>query len=133
MGIKYNTVVQTLQAGQKITLCFMGEFGGISTIQTEYIKSENSSHYLNAPEDKDGVKIHHKPKRKRQAYTTNISYITPVVVYDGWIDVDTDSIVYETVSNDGGMTIKTSRYAMHDSRLFTDLIQKYPNTILQCL
>lgn len=124
--VKYKMIQDHLREGQKITLAFGGEFGGIAAIQTTYLKSEPTEHYYHCPENLYGVKVYHKPKGKRRVYYSEISYITPLVVYDGWVDLDTDSIIYEDLG--GGR--RMSRYAMHDSRLFKELMERYPTGII---
>jgi hypothetical protein len=123
---KYNLISEHLTEGQKITLVFQGEFGGVSAIQTTYIGCHPTPHYQNCPENMIGVTIAHRPRGNRKRYYKTISYNTPIVVYDGWVSIDTDNLVYKTT----GDHLSESRYAMHDSQYFFDLLKIKPNAIL---
>lgn len=123
---KYKLFEENLHEGQKITIAMQGWVGGICVIQTTYSRCEPAPHYLNCPESKIGVKVIHKPKGKRSVYETTIDYITAVIVYDGWVDLDTDDVVYEDLGNGR----KMSRYTMNDRRMFDDLLSKYPKGVI---
>jgi hypothetical protein len=73
-----------------------------------------------------GVSVLHKPRGKRRAGYKTVHYNIPLVVYDGWRDIDTDSLVFRPVG--GGM--KESRYAMHDGRYFTDLLAAWLDGVI---
>lgn len=123
---KYNLFRENLKEGQRITIAMQGWVGGIWIIKTTYSGCEPAPHYVNCPEDKIGVKIVHKLKGKKNMCETTIDYISPIVVYDGWVDIDTESIIYENLGNGR----KISRYAMTDRRMFDDLLAKYPDPVI---
>jgi hypothetical protein len=123
---KYNLVAEHLKEGQKITLVFQGELGGISAIPTTYLSCQPAPHYQNCVDAMIGVSILHKPAGKRTARHTTIAYNIPLAVYDGWQDIDTDSLVFKPLE----AGVKISRYDMHDSRYFSDLIKAKPDGVI---
>lgn len=122
---KFSLFQENVQEGEKITVVVQGEFGGVVAIQMTYIGSEAIAHYYNCPSDMYGGRLVFKPKGKRRAYETRIDYSVPLIVYKGYVNIDTESIVYRTCGNS-----KISRYGMHDPRYFTDVLKKYPNSVL---
>ncbi len=120
------TLAECLAEGQKITLVYQGEFGGVTAIPTTYLGSRPAPHYQNCPASMVGVAIQHKPRGKRKAGYRTIAYNIPVVIYDGWKDIDVDSLVYKTL----GVHMKESRYSMHDNRYFADLLAAWPDDVI---
>ncbi len=51
-----------------------------------------------------------------------------MLIYDGWIDVDTDCI-YEIEEKDG-MTVKKSKYTAFDNRNFEEIKNHYSEGII---
>lgn len=127
---KYNLIKNALKEGQKITLVSQGEFGGMYSVLSTYYRCEQKEHYLNCPDNMIGVKIIHKPKSKQKFYETSLSYCTPLVIYDGWITINIDEILYKIIHSEDGILTKESRYTMFDNNYFYDLIELYPNAIL---
>ncbi len=123
---KYNLVKENLTEAQKITLAFQGDFGGIVAIQALYIRCEIAPHYANCDESLNGVKLIFKQKSKRTASCKTISYNVPLVIYNDWLEIDADTILYE----DKGDGIKEGKYLAHDNQYFYDLIEKYPDNII---
>jgi hypothetical protein len=123
---KHDLVAGHLVEGQKITLVYRGEFGGVAAIPTTYLGCRPAPHYQNCPADMVGVAILHKPKGKRKAGYKIIAYNIPLVVYDGWQDIDVDSLVYKPLDDH----LQESRYAMHDNRYFSDLLAARPDGVI---
>ena len=127
---KFELVNSALTKGQKITLVSGGEFGGLYAVQTVFDSCKPNRHYQDCPESMIGVTILHTPKHKRKMYQTGISYNTPLVIYDGWVDIDTDSLMYETLEEHDDYTLRKSKYLSFDNRYFTDLISQYGKGIV---
>ena len=120
---KYNLVNEALKEGQKITIVSTNSFGGLYVIQTVYNSCKPALHYQNCPDDKIGVTIVHKPKRKRSFFKTTIDYNADMIIYDGWVDINTD-VLYNIERKDG-VTIKHSKYTYFDVRNFEEIIKHY--------
>ena len=123
---KYNLVRDHLSEGQKITLVYQGEFGGLSVVQTTYLGCKPAPHYLNCCDSMVGVRICHKPRGKRKSGHKTISYNVPLVIYDGWQHIAADEIMFNRVGED---TLK-SKYTMHDNCYFTDLLRAKPDCVI---
>jgi len=123
---KYNLVREHLSEGQKITLVYQGEFGGLSIIQTTYLGCKPAPHYLNCSDSIVGVSICHKPRNKRKPGYKTISYNTPLVIYDGWQHIDADEILFDRIDED----TRKSKYTMHDHRYFSDLLRAKPDCVI---
>ena len=113
----YQEFSNKLNKGQKITLVSFGEFGFLGMTQTTFEEVTPKNHYQNCPEDMIGVQLIHKPKRKRTAYRKIISYNNSVLVYDGWVDIDMDSIQYNQIDK----YTRETKYSCFDSRYMTDV------------
>ncbi len=124
---KYKMFQESVKEGDKITVVTQGSLGGVTVSQMVYIGSSPSDHYYNCPQDMCGVTLTFKPKGQRTYYKTTVDYITPLIVYSGYVDIDTDSIVFLTFGN-----AKISRYTMHDPRYFTEILEKYPKGVIFC-
>ena len=125
---KFELVKENLTKGQKITMVTCSEFGGMNAIQTVYSHCEIAPHYVNAPIEQDGVHIFHKPIDKRCMYSNTISFVTPLVIYDGYVDIDVESILFD-FEETPIMQIRNSKYTMHDTQMWRDLEEKYPDYI----
>lgn len=123
---KFKLFEKNVKYFQKLTVVYGGEFGGLTAIQTTALNWTVLPHYYNCPENMNGVVLEHKPREKRSTRKLNISYNTPLVVYDGWLDIDTESIVYKKVREN----VHESRYDMHSKQYFYDLLEQYPDGIL---
>lgn len=120
---KYNLVNEALKEGQKITIVSTNSFGGLYVLQTEYKSCKPALHYQNCPENMIGVTIIHKPKRKRNLYQSTIDYNADLLIYNGWVDINTD--VLYNIENKGGTEIKRSKYLSFDSRNFKEITSHY--------
>lgn len=128
---KYSLVAEHLVEGQKVTLVFQGEFGGMVSIRTTYLGCRPAPHYQKCPDSMVGVSILHKPKGKRKSGYKTIGYNIPLIVYNGWRDIDTDSIVYNSLPSPyADVTVMESRYAMHDDRYFSELLAAMPDGVI---
>jgi hypothetical protein len=112
--------MRKLKEGQKVTIVTNGEFGGIVVMQTTIDNMYPQAHYLNCPNDLYGVRLLHQPKGKRRLRENIISYNHHVLVYDGWIEVDEENIMFNKVENNG-YVVKSSKYLAYDVRYFYDV------------
>jgi hypothetical protein len=126
--MKKYELLKDLKQGQKITIVSSNDMGFVYVIQTVYHERKPHHHYVDCPESMIGVTIVHKPKRKRSLYKTVIDYNAQMLIYDGWIDVDTDCI-YEIEEKDG-MTVKKSKYTAFDNRNFEEIKNHYSEGII---
>lgn len=122
---KYELFRENVKRGDKITVVTSGSLGGMCVIPMTYESGSPSPHYCNCGMELYGVEIICTPKGKRSPHKLTIDYITPLIVYKGFVKIDTDSIIYEKKGN-----VKISRYTMFDPRIFTDCLEKYPDAIL---
>ena len=125
---KYNLVNEALKEGQKITIVSTTEFGGLYVLQTVYHSCKPAFHYQNCPDDKIGVTIIHKPKRKKTYYQTKIDYNADFIIYNGWVNINTD-ILYD-IERKNGYEIKHSKYTCFDVRNFEDIFHHYGEGIV---
>ena len=123
---KYNLINAHLTEGQRITLVYQGSFGGMSMAHTTYLSCAPAPHYQNCGDAKMGVSIRHKPWKKRSEKATTISFNTPLVVYDGWQEIDIDGLMYNQIDE----TLRESKYDMFDRRYFYDLLASYPDSVI---
>lgn len=125
---KYNLVNEALKEGQKITIVSTNSWGGLYVLQTVYHSCKPALHYQNCPDDKIGVAILQKPKNKRKLYQVTIDYNSDLIIYDGWVDVNTD-ILYNIEHKDG-CEIKHSKYTCFDVRNFEEIAKHYGKGIV---
>jgi hypothetical protein len=123
---KYNLIAEHLKEGQEITLVYQGEFGGVTAIPTTYLGSKPAPHYVNCPDDMIGVAILHKPRAKRKAGYRTIAFNVPLIIYDGWKDIDTDALVFKQLDDH----LKESKHTMFDECFFTELLATMPVGII---
>lgn len=88
--MKVYNELSRLPLNQKVTIVYIGDFGGVTILQTIVEKVEQSRHYQNCPENQIGAIITHKPKGKRKFWKTNFDYMKNILVYDGWIKINDD-------------------------------------------
>lgn len=126
--MKKYELLKNLSQGQKITIVSSNDMGFLYVIQTVYQESKPHHHYVNCPKNMIGVTIVHKPKRKLSLYKTVIDYNAQMIIYDGWVDVDTDCI-YEIEQKDD-MTLRKSKYTAFDKRNFGEIKKHYSEGII---
>ena len=120
---KFMLVNEALTEGQKITIVSTNSFGGLYVLQTVYHSCKPALHYQNCPESLIGVKITQKPKGKRNFYELTIDYNADLIIYDGWVNINTD-ILYD-IENKNGYEIKKGKYLSFDVRNFEEIIHHY--------
>lgn len=107
-----------LQQGQKITLFYINDFGGMSHTKITVDKVEYAKY---AQHDK-AVKLIYKPQNKRSLYCQY--FYRDMLVYNGWLDLP--ETVLNTVENTGtGITITHSKYLSCDKRQYDEIINYF--------
>jgi len=122
----FEQITTTNILDKKVTLITYGEFGFLALSQTIIQNVTPKEHYCNAPEDKMGVELIHKPKGKKKQWSKSIDYCNNVLIYDGYVDIDLDKIIYEELGN--GM--RKSRYTCFDKRYLEDIKKALKNESL---
>lgn len=109
--------VSELETGRKVTMIKFSEFGFPQLIQTviDSVKFDLYAQYNNA------LYISHKPKRKRSNYTEVVLPHQEVMIYDGWIDFDIDSVSHITIKSSQSVTVRQSKYTSFDPQFMIDL------------
>ena len=104
-----------LEKDQKYTLLVQG-FGASSIQITLY--DVKVGPYAQYPES---VQLIYKAKGKRKLSGSRFHGRDSCVVWQGWVEVNTDPLCTAEVS-ETGLVVRRSRYASFDSRYFTDAI-----------
>lgn len=106
-----------LKQGQQITIFTMGEMlGQIGTRHTtvEEVKETEYAQY------KDAIELIHKPKGKRQLYSSH--YYKDILIYDGWINLPNDLL--NNITSGNGFISTQGKYASFDMDQY-DLVIDY--------
>nr|WP_222125651.1 hypothetical protein [Paenibacillus xylanexedens] len=113
-------IISKLETGRKLSIVKFSEFGFPQLIHT-VIESVNVDHYAQFD---NALYITHKPKRKRTNWTDIILPYQEVLVYDGWIDLDIDSVSRNIIISNRSVTVKQSKYSSFDSQYMSDIKTK---------
>jgi len=106
-----------LQQGQKVTLFYISDFGGIVNQMVTLDEVTNTKY---AQHDK-AVKLTFTPRGKRKQYY-NYFYST-LIVYEGWLELPTE--VLNTVEKSSDFTITKSKYLSCDKKQYDEILQHY--------
>lgn len=127
---KYNIISGLkLAEGTKITIVSQNDLGFDYVVKMRFLKCNPSPHYYNCPDAKIGVEIIGVPQRKRSAYRLKIDFLTPFIIYDGWRDIDLESVLFNKDEHEN-VTITTSKYLAFDSQKYIDISERYSDGIL---
>lgn len=112
-----NEINSKLKTGRKVSMVKFSEFDFPQLIHTviESVKVNRYAQYDGA------LYITHKPKRKRTNWTDIVLPYQEVIVYDGWIDFDIDSISHQTITSNQSITVKQSKYTSFDPQYLSDI------------
>lgn len=111
-----NAKLNTLNQGDKITICGMGEFGFPYVIQAKFERAEVKPW---AQYDTT-ISFVFTPKGKRNARGLRIYDNTRITIYKDWIDLK-DNGFTESKNEENGVTISASRYSSFDHRYINDI------------
>jgi len=109
-------MLKSLEEGHKVTIVKFGCFGFAEAIQTKIYEIKERQHYEGAT-DKDLV-ITHKAKGKRHISEDTTAYNLPLLVFDGWTNIDADTLQYEQIEKG----TKKSKYTAFNNQIFNDII-----------
>lgn len=106
-----------LQQGEKITLFYIGDMGGLITSHIIYDKFENTSY----AQHRNAIKLIYKQPRKKGLYGQH--FYSDMLVYRGWQELD-QNVLYNDQSENEYCTITTGRFSSCDKNQY-DVIINY--------
>jgi len=116
-GIQEQFAMANLENGQKITMIYMSDFGGMVTRKVVF-KSFTPTTYAQYD---NAVRLVVRPERKRNDY--EMVFHKEVIIYNGWIDYPED-LLWEQLSSSNGMSCKRTRFMSCDREQY-DVIMDY--------
>jgi len=121
----FENALQQLTQGRKVTIIKYSDIGYPIMFHTVIDKAivEPWAQY------KETLKIVHKLKRKRSLYANRILPNESLLIFDEWLDIDFDKLIYNVTKSDNHITVKETKYYSFDNKLFFDVIntvQKQP-------
>ncbi|ATF13666.1 hypothetical protein A616_17260 [Brevibacillus brevis X23] len=122
----FQQATEQLTHGRKVTIIKFSDFGFPVVINTvvERVLVEPYAQY------RESLNIIHKPKRKRSLYSNRILPKNTLLVYDGWLDIDVDSLTKRVVKQDQHMTVKQSKYLSFDKQFMQDAISNIKGKLI---
>lgn len=69
----------------------------------------------------ESLKIIHKPKRKKSLYYNLILPGNSLLVFDGWLDIDAEALIYNTTKETKDIVVKKSKYSSFDNNYINDV------------
>lgn len=115
---EFTEAVEQLTEGRKVTIMKFNDFGWPVVFNTviERLEVKPYAQY------KESLKIIHKPKRKRSLYSNLILPKEELLVFDGWLDIDTDNLMYNVTKDNEHVTVKQSKFGCFDSQFMADAL-----------
>lgn len=115
---EFTEAVEQLTEGRKVTIVKFNNFGWPVVMNTviERLEVKPYAQY------KESLKIIHKPKRKRSSYYNMILPKESLMVFDGWLDIDTDKLTNDTIKDNEHVTVKQSKYGCFDKQFMIDAL-----------
>ncbi|WP_311078260.1 hypothetical protein [Paenibacillus polymyxa] len=126
---KFAKITKQLKQDSKSTIIKFNEFGFPMILHTviKGFKIEPYAQYS------DSLVIAHKPKQRRKVWETRVLPYEELMIYDGWVDIDTDKVLNNVIKSNDFVTVKQSKYRCFDKRFLSDirnLINVQPLAIL---
>lgn len=120
---------------QPITIVFRNDAGSIEIQQKKFYAIEEFIPYEGAPEESHGalVSLQHQFVCRARNITPRIiklEFLTEFIIYDGWVDIDIDDIIYEIRPNAKNENIRYLKYQSFNSQPFYEIAEKYPDFII---
>ena len=114
-----------LYQGQKVTIVKFSDFGSLISPKI----TVNSVEYGKYAQYDKAVKLTYKPENKRSLYYNWYHSRSPVLVFNGWIDIP-ESLLWEEISSDNHnvLSMRKTRFLSCDRKQF-DVILDYFNSI----
>ncbi|WP_431785814.1 hypothetical protein [Paenibacillus lactis] len=115
---EFTEAVEQLTEGRKVTIVKFNDFGWPVVMNTviERLEVKPYAQY------KESLKIVHKPKRKRTSYYNMILPQESLLVFDGWLNIDTDKLTNNVLKDNDRVTVKQSKYGCFDKRFMIDTL-----------
>lgn len=115
---RFTAAQDILSEGRKVTIVKLSEFGfpNVMQVRIDAVKTEKYAQY------DDTLKIVFIPKRKRTKYGVRVLPEDEILIYDGWIDINFDSLMYGKIEDKGAVIVKTGKYNCFDKRYLTDAV-----------
>lgn len=114
---KFAKVTTQLKQNSKATIIKFNEFGFPLVLHT-VIKGFEIEPYA---QYNDSLVIEHKPRQKRRVWETRVLPYEELLIYDGWIDIDTDKAMNNIIDSNEYVTVKQSKYKCFDKRFLSDI------------
>ena len=116
-GIQEQFKAAEIQQGQKVTMFYILDWGGIITSRIALDKVENSRYaqYDNV------VKLTFTPEGKRKQYYNH--FYSTMLVYNGWLELP--KTVLNTITDDGNFIKTQSKYASCDHRQYDEILNYF--------
>lgn len=116
-GIQEQFKEANIQQGQKLTMFYISDIGGIVTSRITFDKVENTKYaqYENA------IKLTFTPQGKRSKYYNH--FYSTMLVYNGWLDLP-ETVLHE-VETRNGMTITRSKYTSCDKKQYDEILEHF--------
>ncbi|OMD67629.1 hypothetical protein [Paenibacillus odorifer] len=118
--------VSNVKLNNKVTIIKYTDFGfpyAINTVIDSLVIKPYAQH-------KDSLFITHKPKGRRKLWEEVILPYQSFIIYDGWLNVDIDSLTKKVISSNSQLTVTTTNYVSFDKRYMTDIVSSIPQTPL---
>lgn len=111
--------------GQKVTIVKFSDFGGLISPKI----TVDSVEYGKYAQYDEAVKLTYKPEKKRNLYYNWYHSGSPVLVFNGWIDIP-ESLLWEEVTSDNPnvLSMKKTRFLSCDRKQF-DVVLEYFDSI----
>jgi len=116
-GIQEQFKQADIKQGQKVTLFYISDFGGIAESRVTIDKVE----YTKYAQYDRAVKLTFKPQGKRKLYY-NYFYST-LLVYDGWLDLPKE--VLNTIEHTKDFVITKTKYGSCDYKQYDEIIKHF--------
>ena len=107
------------QPGQRLTIIKMYDFGGLEMIRLT-VKSWKKTAYA---QYSDAVQLDYVPSRGKQQ--RRIWLRNDYLIFDGWLGDIPDNLIWETVSEKGGVVMRRMRHSSFDRAWYDDVLAYY--------
>ncbi|MGG1664502.1 hypothetical protein [Brevibacillus sp. NRS-1366] len=123
---EFQKASEQLTEGRKVTIVKFSDFGFpvvINTVIDRVVVEPYAQH-------RESLKIIHKPKRKRSLFSNRILPKESMLVYEGWLDINTDSLTSTIVRQDQHVIVKQSKYRSFDKQFIQDAINSINGNLI---
>lgn len=121
-----------LESYQKITIIKRDEAGNIEVLQKKFLSVEPFIPYEGAADKFTGAILTLGHTRNRKEYPLRketIQYFQEYIIYDGWVDINLDNILYEPHVTEKGNHVRFLKYPSYQPYAFLDILEAYPDCL----